>query len=820
MTIRSRRWTPAAFLFFYAVCACGDIEAPGAGAGDPGGPDAGSGGVGGGPDAPDGGLGEPGWPEPPEPPPGAEAYAPLYLVSEANELILVGAEAPSTVLSSVPISGLVAGEDVLAIDFRPATGALYALSSGSRVYTIDPASGAATAVGAAPFSPALRGSVFGFDFNPTVDRIRVVSDAGQNLRLHPVTGEVAGTDTDLAFDALDPAAGAAASVVASAYTGNFLGSTRTTLYGIDTARDSLVRQGSDGGAPTSPNTGALFSVGPLGFDAAELAGFDIAGRDAAFAAVAPAGTSPQLHVVNLATGAATALGPLGDGRAIRGLAAPTQAPPMVYAVTESNKLIGFRADQPGNIVGWVPLTGLDGDAVLGIDFRPATGELYALGSSRLFRIDIASGAATPVGGPLSLAGAAFGFDFNPTVDRIRVVSDARQNLRLDPVSGAVAGADIVLTYAIVDPAAGNPPRVSGSAYTASFLGSTRTTLYGIDTAMDSLVRQGSDGGAPTSPNSGALFTVGPLGLDAASLVGFDIAARDAAFAALVAEGASEAGLYIINLGTGAATSLGAIGGGETVRGIAIPPPAPPTVFAVTESNQLLSLSASTPGALIDSVGLTGLAAGEKVLGIDFRPATGELYALGSSQLYRLDAATGAATPIGPPLALGGKELGFDFNPTVDRIRVVSGRGQNLRLHPVTGAVAGLDTDLAYDAADPGAGSPPRAVGAAYTNSFLGSTRTTLYDIDAERDVLVMQGSDGGAPVSPNTGTLFTVGALGVNASELAGIDIAATGAAFAVLVPAGDSAARLYVVNLATGALVSLGALPGADPIAAAAVTP
>ncbi len=139
---------------------------------------------------------------------------------------------------------------------------------------------------------------------------------------------------------------------------------------------------------------------------------------------------------------------------------------------------------------------------------------------------------------------------------------------------------------------------------------------------------------------------------------------------------------------------------------------------------------------------------------------------------------------------------------------------------MTGAVAGIDTDLAYDPGDAGAGLPPRAVGAAYTASFLGSTRTTLFDIDADRDVLVRQGSDGGAPVSPNMGTLFTVGALGVDVSELAGVDIAGTGAAFAVLVPAGSSASQLYAINLATGALIPLGPVGSADAIAAAAVAP
>src|SRR4030095_14815219 len=89
------------------------------------------------------------------------------------------------------------GENVLGIDFRPATGELYGLGSTSRLYRIGIANGAAVQVGAGPFSPLLSGTDFGFDFNPQSDRIRVVSDAEQNLRLNPDNGTIAGVDTNL-----------------------------------------------------------------------------------------------------------------------------------------------------------------------------------------------------------------------------------------------------------------------------------------------------------------------------------------------------------------------------------------------------------------------------------------------------------------------------------------------------------------------------------------------------------------------------------------------------------------------------------------------
>ena len=102
--------------------------------------------------------------------------------------------------ADVTITGLQPGESVLAIDVRPATGQLYALGSTSRLYIIDVVTGAARQVGTGTFARACSAASFGFDFNPTVDRIRVVSDTEQNLRLNPDTGAVVAADTNLTHD--------------------------------------------------------------------------------------------------------------------------------------------------------------------------------------------------------------------------------------------------------------------------------------------------------------------------------------------------------------------------------------------------------------------------------------------------------------------------------------------------------------------------------------------------------------------------------------------------------------------------------------------
>src|SRR5262249_53991146 len=154
-------------------------------------------------------------------------------------------------------------------------------------------------------------------------------------------------------------------------------------------------------------------------------------------------------------------------------------------------------------------------------------------------------------------GTSFGVDFNPVPDAIRFVSDAGQNLRLNPNDGTVLGTDTNLTFATGDPNADANPNVVGSAYTNNFLGATTTTLYGIDSTLGILVTQGSVGGAPTSPNTGQLFTVGSLGVATTNQVGFDIVGPTGlALASLTAPGATTSSLYSINLTTGAATLIG------------------------------------------------------------------------------------------------------------------------------------------------------------------------------------------------------------------------------------------------------------------------
>ena len=256
--------------------------------------------------------------------------------------------------------------------------------------------------------------------------------------------------------------------------------------------------------------------------------------------------------------------------------------------------------------------------------------------------------------------------------------------------------------------------------------------------------------------------------------------------------------------------------------------------AVTASNKLLKFNAGRPGRILTTLNITGLQAGETLLGIDYRVAKDQLYALGSSgRLYTINEDTAIASAVGTPFAvkLDGTQFGFDFNPTVDRIRVVSNTGQNLRLHPDTGAVVdsnptleGVQTDgkLAYAAGDMNFGKSPMTVGAAYSYNKADTKITTNFALDAATGALVTQGSREGIlpAVSPNTGQLFTIGSLGI-AFNNASFDIqAVSDVAFAALNSDGSMASRWVMIDLKTGAAKSLGAVGGGERVVGIAMEP
>ena len=266
-------------------------------------------------------------------PVGALRKETIFAVTADMDLVKFNAGQPQRFLSRQKISGLGTGEKLVGIDFRVARGVLYALAGNGRLYTLDSATAILKPVGSAPSAVPLTGTLFGFDFNPAADRIRVVSDSGLNLRLHPDTG--AAVDGNATLDGVqgdaalvyaegDANAGKAPAIVAAGYTYNKQDEKITTNFALDRRLGTLVMQGSrEGVAPVvSPNTGRLTTVGPLGLGELVDAAFDIADvSGAAFAAVRTAGAPrTRLYLINLTNGRAEFVGTVGDGAPVLGMA--------------------------------------------------------------------------------------------------------------------------------------------------------------------------------------------------------------------------------------------------------------------------------------------------------------------------------------------------------------------------------------------------------------------------------------------------------------------------------------------------------------------
>jgi Domain of unknown function (DUF4394) len=221
-----------------------------------------------------------------------------------NKLICFNEKKPGRALVLGEITGLTSGDTALVgIDFRVQDGRLWGVGNAGGVYTIDVESAVATPAGA--LTIALEGTSFGVDFNPAADRLRIVSDTGQNLRHNVNAGGVTLEDGDLSY--APPAA--ATGIAGAAYTNNDLvPATATSLFDLDAALDQIAIQ-----AP--PNNGNLGATGklnvdgtaPVGFDVYSVLDEDVTVDNRGFASFTAFG-APAFYRVDVLTGAATFVG--------------------------------------------------------------------------------------------------------------------------------------------------------------------------------------------------------------------------------------------------------------------------------------------------------------------------------------------------------------------------------------------------------------------------------------------------------------------------------------------------------------------------------
>lgn len=223
------------------------------------------------------------------------------------------------------------------------------------------------------------------------------------------------------------------------------------------------------------------------------------------------------------------------------------------------------------------------------------------------------------------------------------------------------------------------------------------------------------------------------------------------------------------------------------------------LYATDSAGNLHRLDVRTPGVVLDTVAISGLPAGVSLVGIDIRPATGDLVGVGSNSVaYAIDPGTGAATAFGTGFTPGltGTAFGVDVNPVPDALRITSEANGNYRIAFATGNHGAGSPDGALNPGD------PNVVASAYTNSALTATRplaTTLYAIDGAANQLLTQNP-------PNAGTLTDPKPLNVDVGDQTSFDIAGTGnLGFVSTVKAGDQGSRLYRLDITSGRMTELG---------------
>ena len=231
-----------------------------------------------------------------------------------ERLISFQESSPGSATTIGRVSGLSGGDTFLVgIDYRVQDGKLYGVGNAGGIYSINTSNALATPV--SRLTVALSGTYFGVDFNPAADRLRIISDNGQNLRHNINAGGVTVVDGTLNYTSGTPAL----KVTGAAYTNNDLdATTATTLYDIDTNLDQVVLQ-------SPPNNGSLAATGKLTVDAAppstaagqpQDVGFDIYSTirngvtvevQALASLTSPAGAA-SLYSVKLPTGKASLRG--------------------------------------------------------------------------------------------------------------------------------------------------------------------------------------------------------------------------------------------------------------------------------------------------------------------------------------------------------------------------------------------------------------------------------------------------------------------------------------------------------------------------------
>lgn len=196
------------------------------------------------------------------------------------------------------------------------------------------------------------------------------------------------------------------------------------------------------------------------------------------------------------------------------------------------------------------------------------------------------------------------------------------------------------------------------------------------------------------------------------------------------------------------------------------------VAALTPANaqgqqSLLCVDENNPQFNRSRVLITGVNAGERLVGMDYRPQDGRLYAVGTQGgVYLLDPRTGQASGrvqlftsaggVNTNVVLDDAFVGVDFNAAANRLRIVTSTGRNLRAAVAADGATQAGLTAIDVALNNGAGVPVLGIQTtAYTNNdvempvapAVAATGVTQYVMNGVTGQLAIQST-------PNSGVLF------------------------------------------------------------------
>jgi hypothetical protein len=501
-------------------------------------------------------------------------------LAAANQLVVFDSAAPAVIVASRTVA-MPKGETLIGVEFDYLA-QLYGLSDANRIYRIDPETGIATAASDATI-PDTSGDRLSFDIdlhNPDPS-FRAVGTGGTQFA-GPLRSPAKVSAVAYAPD--DVNAGRTPNLVsiASKSGGGFPGP--VTLYAIDANTDSLVTIGTIDGTRRSADTGRLYTIASLGFDATDSTTLDIAGGVANPAACLTISNKhgTRFFTFDVATGLGDGGGTIGDATVrVSDVALYPEASPSatILGLTTGNAILAFSSERPSVILGRTAITGLRADeSMISVDSRPGYHQTFGVSSrDELYLIDTSTGAATPVGPRFTpfFKGAPAAADFDPVARSLNVISNLGEALRLDPNTGAVIDArphvrgiqiDAPIAYAPADSNAAATPNVFTFAHDNNKTTAGGTTLFGIDPITHAIVAFDSSGSnqLTTGANIGALID------DIASLDILHTISGDIAYLAARTPSQRPVTLFQIDLQTGAKQGLGDIASGKKpVRDIAV-----------------------------------------------------------------------------------------------------------------------------------------------------------------------------------------------------------------------------------------------------------